>query len=192
MKSKSEMVIAWLNDAHAMENSLAAVLRHRIKDAKGFPEIEYIDRQHLNETLRHVDLVRQCIARYGKKPSRVKAVMGTVTGMIQAPGTELARDEVLKNCLIDYAAENFEVASYRALIAAATEIGDTETATTCEQIMREDQAMADRIEAVLADAVRVHIGTQSTFPAGRAASGELIGQYLSDGHPEIKQDASVS
>jgi len=190
MKSRNELLLAWLNDAHAMENSLAAVLRHRIKDAKGFPAIEYIDRQHLNETLHHADLVRQCIARHGEKPSKVKAVMGTVTGMVQAPGTELADDEVLKNCLIDYAAENFEVASYRALIAAATEIGDTETATVCEWIMREDQAMADRIEAVLADAVRVHLGTQATFPAGRAASGELIGQYLEEGQPQIVPDAS--
>jgi hypothetical protein len=31
---KNALVVAWLNDALAMENALAVVLRHRIKDAK--------------------------------------------------------------------------------------------------------------------------------------------------------------
>jgi ferritin-like metal-binding protein YciE len=179
-RSGGDLVLAWLNDALAMENALAAVLKHRIKDAKDFPAIEAMDRQHFEETLRHADRVKQCIARLGVKPSTAKSVLGTMFGMIQAPMTGLARDEVVKNCLVDFAAEQFEVASYAALIAAATEIGDAETAAICEQNRQEDQAMADRIMAGLPDVVAAHLGNLTAFPAGRAASGERMGQPKQD------------
>lgn len=42
-------------------------------------------------------------------------------GAVQAPITGLDKDDVVKNCLVDYTAEQFEVASYAALIAAAPE-----------------------------------------------------------------------
>ena len=140
-----ELVISWLNDAHAMENALIKVLEHRIDDAKDFPAVQEMDRQHLEETKRHAELVKGCIERLGEKPSTAKSVMGTMFGAMQAPMTGLARDEIVKNCLMDYAAENFEVASYRALITAANQMGDQETVLVCEQIMQEDLAMANRI-----------------------------------------------
>jgi ferritin-like metal-binding protein YciE len=173
---KNALVLAWLNDALAMENALAVVLQHRIKDAKGFPAIEEMDRRHLAETLEHANRVKRCIARLGSKPSTVKSMFGTIFGTIQAPMTALAKDEVVKNCLVDHAAEQFEVASYAALIAAANEIGDTETAAICEQNMQEDAAMAARIMAGIPAVVAAHLGTLESFPAGRADSGELMGQ----------------
>lgn len=135
-----------------------------------------MDRQHLAETLNHAELVKQCIARLGSKPSTAKSLFGTIFGAVQTPMTGLAKDEVVKNCLVDHAAEQFEVASYAALIAAAHEIGDDETARICEQIMAEDRAMAERIMAVLPAVVAAHMETAAEFPAGRAAGGELIGQ----------------
>jgi ferritin-like metal-binding protein YciE len=174
--SGNDLVLSWLNDALAMENALAVVLKHRIKDAKGFPALEAMDRLHLEETLQHADRVKQCIARLGSKPSTAKSMLGTAFGMMQAPMTGLTRDEVVKNCLMDYAAEQFEVASYSALIAAANQIGDTQTASICEQNMREDQAMADAIMMSLPDVIAVHMGNLDAFPAGRAVSGEMMGQ----------------
>jgi len=32
-----ELLIAWLNDAHGMENALVEILEHQIKDAKDYP-----------------------------------------------------------------------------------------------------------------------------------------------------------
>jgi ferritin-like metal-binding protein YciE len=171
-----DLVLAWLNDALAMENALTAVLQHRIKDAKDFPAVEKMDREHLAETMHHADLVKQCIARLGAKPSTAKSLFGTVFGMMQAPMTAPFKDEVVKNCLIDHAAEQFEVASYWALIAAASELGDTETVAVCTQIMEEDRAMAERIMTGLPEVVAAHLGTISQASAGRAASGEQMGQ----------------
>lgn len=156
--TSNERVIAWLNDAYAMEKALVQVLEHRIKDAEDFPAVRQMDEQHLEETRRHVELVGGCIERLGEQPSSVKSVIGTVFGAMQAPMTGLAQDEVVKNCLTDYAAEQFEVISYLALIEAATQIGDTETVSICEQIMREDQTMAERILLALPTVIHAHMG----------------------------------
>ena len=164
--TSNDLVIAWLNDALAMENALVQVLEHRVKDAEGYPTLQAMDQQHLEETRRHAELVKGCIERLGGKTSTVKSVLGTIFGAAQAPMTGLARDEVVKNCLVDYAAEHFEVASYAALIAAATQIGDQAPAATCEQIMLEDQAMAERIRQALPAVVAERMAELSRDAAG--------------------------
>ena len=72
--------------------------------------------------------------------------MASLFGQMQALSTGPAKDELVKNALADFAAENFEVASYTALILAAQELGDQQTAGVCQQILQEDQAMADWLE----------------------------------------------
>lgn len=164
----NDRVIPWLNDAYAMEKALVQVLEHRISDVKDFPGVRQMDERHLEETRHHVELVGGCIERLGEQPSSVKSVMGTVFGAMQAPMTGFAQDKVVKNCLTDYAAEQFEVISYRALIEVASQVGDTETVSICEQIMREDQAMADRIVLALPTIIGGHMdGTGDDHTEGR-------------------------
>ena len=57
--------------------------------------------------------------------------------------TKLAKDDLIKNTLHDYGTEHFEIACYTSLIAAAENLGDQETAQVCQEILRDDQAMAD-------------------------------------------------
>jgi len=152
-----DMLIAWLNDAHAMEKSLAKVLEHRISDARDYPELRAADEQHLNETKRHAELVEGCIKQLGGNVSTVKSMAGTLMGVLEAPMTALAKDEIVKNCLMDYAAEQFEVASYHALIAAATELGEQHIVGVCTQILQEDEAMASRIPQGLPKVISQHL-----------------------------------
>jgi len=64
-------------------------------------------------------------------------------GSVQSVTTGLFRDEPIKNALADYGAEQFEVACYQALIAAALQVGQPEIARLCEDNLREDLQMAD-------------------------------------------------
>ncbi|HEV2530076.1 MAG TPA: DUF892 family protein [Thermomicrobiales bacterium] len=188
-RTSRHLLKAWLDDALAMENALAVVLQHRIKDSKDFPEVQKLDREHLQETLQHAEMVKRAITRLGEKPSTAKSMFGTVFGTLQAPMTGLAKDEVVKNFLVDHAAEQFEVASYRALIVAAREVGETETAEACEKIMAEDQAMADRLMELLPIVVKAHMGTLSAVPAGTASSGEMMGQPAEEKKPAVTSQA---
>ena len=138
-----ETMITSLNDAYAMETSLLHTLEQRIKEAEAHPHIQARDEQHLAETRRHAELVKGCVERLGSSTSALKTGMATVMGKVQGISTAMAGDTLVKNCIADYAAEQFEVASYTALIAGAQALGDTETATICQQILSEDLAMAE-------------------------------------------------
>jgi ferritin-like metal-binding protein YciE len=152
--SAKELLVAWLNDAHAMEEALIPNLENHAKDAEGHPQIQARIRQHIEETRRHAELVRACIEQLGQKPSAVKTMLGKLVGNFGAVSTGSFGDELVKNFLADFAAEHLEIASYEALIVAARDIGENGIATTCEQILRDERAMARAIEENLPVVVR--------------------------------------
>ena len=138
-----ELVIAWLNDAHAMELGIAQVLERHAEEAKDHPHMHAGLQRHLEQTRRHAELVKGCVERMGGETSGVKSGMASVMGTVQGMTTKLAKDELIKNTLHDYGTEHFEIACYTSLIAAAENLGDQETVRACQEILRDDQAMAD-------------------------------------------------
>jgi len=139
----NELVIAWLNDAHAMELGIAQVLERHIEEAKDHPAMHAGLQRHLEQTRRHAELVKSCVERMGGETSGLKTGMASVMGTVQGMTTKLAKDELIKNTLHDYGTEHFEIACYTSLIAAAENLGDQETAQVCREILRDDQAMAE-------------------------------------------------
>ena len=139
----NDLVLAWLNDAHAMELGIAQVLENHVASAADDPPMQMRLQQHLEETRRHAELVKGCVERMGGDTSAVKTGMASVMGAVQGMTTKLAKDELIKNTLHDYGTEHFEIACYTSLIAAAENLGDQETAGVCREILRDDQAMAD-------------------------------------------------
>jgi ferritin-like metal-binding protein YciE len=138
-----ELVIAWLNDAHAMELGIAQVLERHAEEAKDHPHVHTALQRHLEQTRRHAELVKGCVERMGGETSGVKSGMASVMGAVQGMTTKLAKDELIKNTLHDYGTEHFEIACYTSLIAAAENLGDQETARVCREILRDEQAMAE-------------------------------------------------
>lgn len=147
----NQQLIAWLNDAYAMERSLANVLENHAKDAADFPEIRDRLEQHRQETEHHVKLVEQCLGILGEKPSTTKAAMGSVMGKVQGAATGMFRDEIVKNFLADFSAEHLEIASYTSLIAAARELGQPRIAEICEEILEEEVETADWLRERIAE-----------------------------------------
>jgi ferritin-like metal-binding protein YciE len=143
-------IIAWLNDAYAMENSLINTLEGHAKDAKSMPQLNARIQQHIEETRRHAELVKGCIERLGGDTSTLKTGMAKMMGAMQGVSTSVMGakedDTLVKNGLADYSAEQFEVASYKALMVAAQAAGDQGTALVAEEIMREDAAMAQWLD----------------------------------------------
>lgn len=149
-----DLMAAWLKDAYAMEQAQIPVLENHAKDARDFPQLQSRIQQHIEETRRHADLVEGCLDRLGEKPSAVKTGLAKVMGNLQSVATGPFRDEIVKNSLADFSAENLEIASYEALIAGARTIGDDQIASTCEQILRDERAMASFIEQNLPTTVQ--------------------------------------
>ena len=71
-------------------------------------------------------------------------------------------DEVMKGSLASYAFEAMEIASYTILINAAKQVGDKETARVCEQILKEEKAMAAWLEKNLPVLTRQYLRLEKT------------------------------
>jgi ferritin-like metal-binding protein YciE len=151
----NEQFVAWLNSAHSMEVNLAKVLENHANDAKDHPEIQQRIEQHLEETRSHAKRVEDCLQLLGEKTSTTKSIIGNITGMVQGASTGMFRDEIVKNFLSDYAAENFEIACYRSLVAAAEDLGRPEIAVICEEILMEEEAMSQWIEDQIPSVTRM-------------------------------------
>jgi ferritin-like metal-binding protein YciE len=158
-----DLLISWLNDAYAMEQTLLPVLQNHAKDAEeAMPEAAAHIRRHIDETRTHAERIEQCLRQLGTTPSTVKSAMGSMMGTAQSVMTGMFSDEMIKNALGDYGSEQFEVASYTALVAAAEELGETEIARLCEENLREDQLMASWFEQQIPTVVARSIATNTT------------------------------
>jgi len=148
---------AWLNDAYAMERALAKVLESHVRDAGEIPEIRARLEDHRDETRRHAQQVETCLALLGEKPSFVKTAWNSLSGKSLSPTARPWRDDLTKNLLADYTTEHLEIASYRALITAARELGQTEIAEICTGILTEETAMARWLEEHIPVVTRISL-----------------------------------
>jgi ferritin-like metal-binding protein YciE len=152
-KTGDELLIRWLNDAYAMERSLEEVLKRHATDAAGAPDVQDRIMDHLTETRNHARTVSDCIESLGGSVSKAKSALSSVTGMAQGMLNRPASDTMVKNALADYAAEQFEIASYQALIHAATELGHSDIVGRLEPVLAQEQAMAQFLMEALPAAV---------------------------------------
>lgn len=152
--SDRDVLVSWLNNAYAMENALIPILENHAKDAKDYPAMQAAIEEHVRETRRQAERVKGCIERLGSSASTIKKTLGSLFGMAQAPATGMADDELVKNVIMDIATENFEIASYQALVAAAQHCGEAEIAATCEEILGEERRMAERLHENLGTIVQ--------------------------------------
>jgi ferritin-like metal-binding protein YciE len=137
-----DLYISWLQDAHAMEEDIARTLEKNIAQAKGYSEVQDKIREHLELTLKHAQQIKECIHRQNEDVSKAKTAFANMMGMAKGGAAGLANDRVLKNALLQYGTENFEIACYTSLREAADYMTDPETMEVCNRIIREEQQMA--------------------------------------------------
>lgn len=163
--SARDVLASWLNNAYAMETALIPILEDHAKDAREHPAMQARIEEHAAETRRQAELVKGCIERMGASVSTTKKTLGSLFGMVQAPATSLADDELVKNMMMDFAAENFEIAAYEALVAAAQHCDEPAIATVCMEILEQEKRMAQWLHD--------HLGTVAENYCQRAAGVPL-------------------
>lgn len=146
MTNPTDHLIAWLKDAHAAEEQAITMLSNLAQRIENYPDLKARVEQHVNETERQAERVRECLRRLGSDSSTLKDTGTKLMGLGQALSGIFTSDEVIKGVLASYTFEQMEIASYKILIAAARHLGDTETARVCEEILQEEIAMAKWLE----------------------------------------------
>jgi ferritin-like metal-binding protein YciE len=138
-------LLEWLRDAHAMEQQAETMLSAMSRRIENYPELKRKIDSHLEETRQQSKRLDARLDQLGGR-SALKDAAATIVGLGQGLSGLFVGDEVVKGAMASYTFEHFEISSYKVLIATAQQAGDDTTRRLCEEILAEEQAMADWLD----------------------------------------------
>jgi len=141
-----ELLVAWLNDARAIEKAQLVRLRQLIEDFDDFAEIRSELRQHVTEVEEALEDLEEAVRGLGGKV--VESVFTEPASPNQA-GTGPFHDELVKDLLALHASEHYGHIMYLALAECATHLGEDEIADMSERAAEEKRVMAEWTEEQL-------------------------------------------
>ncbi|EBN7539660.1 ferritin-like domain-containing protein [Salmonella enterica] len=133
----------WLRDAHAMEKQAESMLESMASRIENYPDIKARIEQHISETKHQITMLEEVLDRNGISRSVLKDSMSKMAAIGQSIGGMFPSDEIVKGSISGYVFEQFEIACYTSLLAAAKKAGDTASIPTIEAILKEEMQMAD-------------------------------------------------
>lgn len=138
--------VVGLRDAHALENQALALIDRQLDRLENYPDVAERLRTHRRETEGQIQRLEQILSNLGESHSALKDAALSFMGNMAALGHAMAGDEILKNTFANNAFENFEIASYRSLIAMAEAGGMAQAIPLLQQSLDEEIAMARWID----------------------------------------------
>lgn len=159
-----DVYVTGLRNAHAMENQALAIMRPQLTRLEHYPDVAARLREHITETEGQQQRLDKLLADAGTSASALKDTMLSALGTVAALGHVPAKDEILKNAFANHAFENYEIAAYTSLIAAARACGETSSVTLLEENLEQEVKMAEWI--------RNHLGSVTDSYIRLRAQGE--------------------
>jgi len=171
MADTREIMLDWLRDAHAMERASIDNLQRQVDHLEHYPDIRAKFQQQLELTKRQEDRIDEALASMGSDKSTIKDVVTRFAGQAQAMLGGAAADEVVKQATTTLAYEEWEIANFRALAAAAQHEGEPSMATMFEEMAEEKEEMADWLADAIPDITRRYLSMRAGgVSAGMAKS----------------------
>lgn len=168
MEDIRQHYLAWLRDAHAMEEQALTMMRGMLSRLEHYPVLCARMEQHVAETERQAEALRKLLEGRDSGASVVKDTLGKATALGQAMSGMFADDEVVKGAMASYTFEHMEVAAYKVLISTATALEDATALAVFEQNLAEEQAMADWLLDHLDQTTRIFLARdEAGLPARR-------------------------
>lgn len=152
-----ENFVAWLRDAHAMEQQALTMLEAQKRRLEEYPDLCARISQHIAETENQSDQLTHLLQQYDTDTSMVKDVTAKVMASAQAFGGMFMGDEIVKGAQMSYVFEQLEVASYTILIVAARELGDESSVQILQEILDQEVAMAEWALATLPGVTKAYL-----------------------------------
>lgn len=168
MAQRTEVLADWLRDAHAMERATIDNIERLVDRLRDHPDVVQRYREHLVASRRQLERIDLCLRTIGAEPSILKDTATRLMGILEAYLPSVSDDEAVKHCLAAYAWENFEIASYTALIAAADAGGHPVIKQACQQSLAEERAMADWLAQRLPQVTQQYLHRATAAMAGAA------------------------
>ncbi len=142
----NEELVKHIDEAHAMEQNVLRMLDGMISTTDD-PEILRELEHHKIETEGHAERMKQRLEAHGASPSMVKQAGGIIGALAKMPLDMVRTEKAGRNARDGFATEHMEIASYELLKRVAQKANDQETVAACDEIIAQEQAMADTIAA---------------------------------------------
>src|ERR687894_1052479 len=147
--SNSETVrnifITGLQNAHSLEKEAIQLMNRQIERIENYPEMRQLLETHVRETEGQIRRLDEILHTFGEDRSLLKDMATQVMGNIAAMAHVPMADEILKNTFANHAFENFEIASYKSLIAMAEVTGHPRFVPALQESLREEEKTAQAI-----------------------------------------------
>ena len=153
--------VTGLQNAHAVEQQALALIDRQLDRLTRYPEIAERLRAHRLETEDQLRRLEDILGSLGERSSGLKDMALSFIGNMAALGNVMAADEVLKNQFVNAAFENFEVASYTALVTLAEDGAFPTAAALLRETLKEEIAMAAWVQDSLPDLTRKYAALRS-------------------------------
>ena len=159
MPTSADKVLQYLGEIHALETHLVSTLTAHIAMT---PRSEYRDllERHRYETRTQVQRIEQRLTELGRSSSILHVVYGTAQdaigqgiALVLAPLNLLrgtgGEEKLLKNAKDEAASEALEIASYDALEAVASVVGDEKTAVLAREHRTQEELFLKDLRALI-------------------------------------------
>lgn len=156
-----EKVVAYVEDAHAMEQGVLRMLDSMIASTKD-PELKSMLEHHQEETKEQSARLERRLGELGEDPSRVKDVGTSVLALPKGLFDQLRSEKPSRNARDGYMTEHMEIASYQLLERVAGRIGDQRTVDIARQNRREEEEMARKIDSSWDKVVDLTLGDEGS------------------------------
>jgi ferritin-like metal-binding protein YciE len=176
-----EQLTKYLADVHAIEEQALTQMRRAPKIA-GDTALARIFEQHLEETERQEQRVRQRLESRAASPSLLKDLAGRAGGVGMIWFARSQPDTPGKLVAHAFSYEHLELAAYELLQRVARRAGDLETVSAATEIGAEESRMAERIASHFDRAVEASLRDLDPDDLG-----EQLNKYLADAHAIEKQ-----
>lgn len=152
--------VVGLRNAHAMETQARELMERQSERLDPYPEVKAKIAAHLQETNEQLRRLEQCLEACGESTSSLKDTTQSVMANAQAMMHAMAGDEILKNTFANNAFENFEIAAYKSLLALCGPAGVEQARALLETSLKEEQRMAQWIDANVEKVTMEYIARQ--------------------------------
>jgi ferritin-like metal-binding protein YciE len=99
MTKAEDNLMAWLRDAHAMEEQAETMLKALVGRTGEYPEVKALIEKHLTETQRQAESLEDCIKNRGGDTSTLKDVAGKMVAFGQGMSGMFVEDEIIKGAM---------------------------------------------------------------------------------------------
>jgi ferritin-like metal-binding protein YciE len=145
LNERDAKLVQYLSEAYGKEKELELSLEAHIAMTTRAPYRKRL-KAHLKETKAHAKGLERRIKKLGGGGQLTQNVVGKVKAAAKGPLHMVRGDgeqeKMLKNAKTEYWNEHEEIATYLAIEALATKVGDKETAKLARAIRREEERMA--------------------------------------------------